>query len=166
MRIVASRLVRVLATAAGAALVARPAVAIAQAVPADAPVQDYPVAARRLPRGTVLNAGDVSVVRVASRAPAAPVAPGWVTRRVIEQGEVLRPPAVAPAPVVAPGQRILYVVLSPGLRLTMDGRATSGGRLGDKVAVRLGANRRVQGVVTAAGEVTATDTTKTPEGSR
>jgi flagella basal body P-ring formation protein FlgA len=117
--------------------------------------QDFPVAARRLARGTVLTAGDVIVARVSVRSSDAPAQPGWVTRRVIEQGEPLRAPAVAPKPMVSAGQPVRFVRQEQGIRLTVDGRAIHAGQLGDRISVRLGANRRVDGFVTGAGEVSA-----------
>lgn len=124
--------------------------------------QVFPVATRRLARGTVLAAGDVSLARVSVRIGDAAARPGWVTRRVVEAGEPLRPPAVAPRPLVAAGQRVLFVMQDQGIRLTIDGRAMGTGQLGDPVAVRLGANRRVQGIVTGAGEVSGSASPRNP----
>ncbi|MCC6316095.1 MAG: flagellar basal body P-ring formation protein FlgA [Gemmatimonadaceae bacterium] len=112
------------------------------------------VATRRLARGTVLTTADFTITRAMVRGVDSLARAGWVTRRVIEAGEVLRRPAVAPRPMVVAGQPVLFVMEEPGLRLTLDGRAVGAGELGDQVAVRLGANRTVEGTVTGAGEVT------------
>ncbi|MGQ0646124.1 MAG: flagellar basal body P-ring formation chaperone FlgA [Gemmatimonadaceae bacterium] len=123
------------------------------------------VATRRIARGTVLTASDISVARVVTWGPPSSdrtrVGPGWITRRVILENELLREPAVSPAPLVAPGQPVLFVFEQQGIRLTIDGRATGAGSLGDRVAVRLGARRRVEGIVTGAGQVTASDSPRT-----
>lgn len=125
--------------------------------------QTAPVAARRLPRGTVLSESDILVARVATRGTpghAAGARPGWVTRRVVQLGERLVPPAVVPAPLVSAGQLVRYVVARDGVSLTISGRALTSGGLGDRVTVRLGANRHLHGIVTGAGRVAATDSTR------
>ncbi|MEO6445737.1 MAG: flagellar basal body P-ring formation chaperone FlgA [Gemmatimonadaceae bacterium] len=128
------------------------------------PTQLVPVATRRLPRGTVLRESDMTVARVALRGPAsaqpAAVTAGWVTRRVVLAGEVLREPAVAPAPLVAAGQRVQFTYMQNGLQLTFDGVAMAAGSLGDAVAVRLGAKRRVTGLVSGPARVVATDSSR------
>jgi len=132
---------------------------------ADASVE-LPVATRRLPRGTVLAAGDFTIARVvprsATRGVAAPVASGWVTRRIIQAGEVLRPPAVVPAPLVAAGQAVQFTYVLDGLHLTLDGVAPVAGSLGDTIPVRLGAKRRMSGIVTGPARVSAIDSSRTP----
>lgn len=124
--------------------------------------QLFPVATRRLARGTVIASGDVALARVSVRSSDTAAQPGWVTRRVIEKGEPLRAPAVAPKPMIEIGQRVLYVMQGEGIRLTVDGKAMNTGELGDHIAVRLGANRRVEGIVTGAGEVSGSATPRTP----
>ena len=125
-----------------------------------------PVATHRLARGMVLGADDFVEARVAYRGPSAPrrtpVAAGWVTRRVIQSGEVLRAPAVAPAPLVAAGQRVLVTYQQGGFALTLDGVAPVAGSLGDTIPVRLGARRRIAGVVTGPARVIAIDLVRTP----
>src|SRR5687768_12650973 len=87
------------------------------------------VAARRIPRGAVLAAADIALARVVNQrlAPTAAQqpAPGWVTRRVVLPGEVLREPAVAPARLVAAGQPVRFELTHDGIRLSLDGIATS-----------------------------------------
>jgi flagella basal body P-ring formation protein FlgA len=109
-----------------------------------------------------LSAGDLAPARRAVggslRATYTPAAPGWVTRRVIQAGEVLRAPAVAPRPLVAAGQQVRFTVQHDGLALTLDGTAPVAGALGDTIPVRLGARRRLRGIVTGPAHVTAFDT--------
>lgn len=131
---------------------------------------DAPVAARRIARGTILRAADITIARVPMRIDAfgiarpdtTPVTPGWIARRVIQRGEVLRSPAVAPAPLVAAGQPVQFTYLQDGLELTLDGVAPVAGSLGDTIPVRLGARRRVTGVVAGPARVVATDLSRTP----
>lgn len=134
------------------------------------PMTDAHVAARRIPRGTVLRAADMTIARVPARvgarggvhADTTPVIPGWIARRVIQRGEVLRAPAVAPAPLVAAGQAVQFTYQQDGLELTLDGVAPVAGSLGDTIPVRLGARRRVTGVVAGPARVIATDLSRTP----
>ncbi len=132
-----------------------------EAAPASPAVDsvDVAVAARPIARGAALTAGDITVMRVAQRGRlarrATPVAPGWVARRIIRAGEVLRTPAVAPAPLVAAGQAVQYTYQQDGLELTLDGLAPVAGSLGDTIPVRLGARRRVTGVVAGPAHVVA-----------
>ncbi len=134
------------------------------------PMTDAHVAARRIPRGTVLRDADMTIARVPARVDArggvhadtTPVIPGWIARRVIQRGEVLRAPAVAPAPLVAAGQAVQFTYQQDGLELTLDGVAPVAGSLGDTIPVRLGARRRVTGVVAGPARVIATDLSRTP----
>lgn len=151
-----------------------PTTPVARVVPmADArvvPMTDVHVAARRIARGTVLRAADMTIARMPARVDArgvvhadtTPVIPGWIARRVIQRGEVLRPPAVAPAPLVAAGQTVQFTYQQDGLELTLDGVAPVAGSLGDTIPVRLGARRRVTGVVAGPARVIATDLSRTP----
>ena len=124
------------------------------------------VAARRLPRGTVLREHDITVVRATPREGArdteSPVTAGWVTRRLVRPGEPLRPPAVAPAPLVAAGSAVRVVVQGAAFQLSVDGVAAVSASLGDTIPVRLGARRRVRGVVTGPAEVVAVDPPRNP----
>lgn len=127
---------------------------------------DVAVAARPLARGAVLTADDIAVRRVArdgrlARRPTA-VQPGWIVRRVMRAGEVLRAPAVAAAPLVAAGQAVQYTVQQDGLALTLDGIAPVSGSLGDTIPVRLGARRRVTGIVAGPAHVVAIASSRIP----
>ncbi|MFN8666520.1 MAG: flagellar basal body P-ring formation chaperone FlgA [Gemmatimonadaceae bacterium] len=128
------------------------------------------VATRRLGRGTVLQASDIARTRVPARrdangyarAEALDVVPGWIARRVIQPGEVLRAPAVAPAPLVAAGQAVRFTYQQDGLELSLDGVAPVAGALGDTIPVRLGARRRLTGIVAGPAHVVAIDLSRTP----
>ena len=120
-----------------------------------------PVAARHLARGTVLEEADISHPGVERHhgpaRDASGVAPGWVTRRLIRAGEPLRPPAVAPAPLVTAGSAVRLVVRGEAFQMSVDGVAVVAASLGDTIPVRLGAKRRVRGVVTGPAQVVAVD---------
>jgi flagella basal body P-ring formation protein FlgA len=108
------------------------------------------VAARDLPRGSVLTAGDVERRPGSAAAGAAAPGPGWVTRRVIRAGEVLREPAVAPPDVVRAGETVHVVWQRGGVQLSLRGTAARSAGAGERVAVRIGTGWRLEGV--AAGE--------------
>ncbi len=84
-----------------AVLVPLLASALAIAIPSHALAQ---VAARDLPRNSVLTANDIMVDTGASASPV-----GWITRRTIRLGEPLAAPAIAPPRVVRRGATITIV---------------------------------------------------------
>jgi len=157
----ARRLVRVLVVLLLALPLSAGAAQAQARVPAGDSLLDVVVATRRLPRGTVLTARDLAPARRpvggVLRTTYTPAAPGWVARRVIQAGEVLRTPAVAPAPLVAAGSAVRFTLQHDGLSLTLDGTAPVAGALGDTIPVRLGARRQLRGVVTGPAHVTAFD---------
>jgi len=121
-------------------------------------VRQVLAAARPLPRGVALAAGDITTdttvawgaPRLATGAAAerSPVA-GWITRRPIAAGEPLREPGVAPPPLIAAGQAVDAVWRRGGIALTVRGTALGDAALGERVIVRLDARRRVEGVAAA-----------------
>jgi flagella basal body P-ring formation protein FlgA len=123
------------------------------------------VAARELPRGTVLRATDMDTVVTASDSPsgsrpssttarAAMPDEGWVVRRLVHKGEPLRAPAVAPPPLILAGSPVSLVWNVGGLRVTRAGTAVGPAHAGETVVVRVDAKRRFIGVATAPGTVT------------
>jgi flagellar basal body P-ring formation protein FlgA len=109
-----------------------------------------PVAARALARGVVLSESDISMVPHAEvpngnvpngETPNA----GWVTRRAIAAGEVLRAPAVAPPTVVEAGRPVDLVWRDGTLELRLRGVAANSAPLGGRVAVRVD-RRRYEGI--------------------
>ena len=135
--------------------------ALALALLLAAPVAaQAPLAARDIARGETLAAADI--VRADSapadgRQPTADssggVAEGWVTRRAIRAGEPLRPPAVAPPPLVRAGQAVQALWRFGAVELRIRGTALSTAAEGERVAVRLETRRRVEGVAVGAGVV-------------
>lgn len=116
--------------------------------PVDAADVATPTAARDLPRGHVLAAGDMS--------PATPAMVGWTTRRLITAGEPLREPAVVPPGAIAavsPGQRVAIVWRDAQVEVRLAGIAAGAASVGSTVGVRVDARRRFEGVVIAPGVV-------------
>ena len=110
------------------------------------------VAARPLPRGTVLAAEDMAPAapngasRAAAAAPVGAAPVGWTTRRLIAAGEPLRAPAVAPPDAIRSGQPVDVVFSDGAIALRLKGTALNAAALGARVAVRIDARRRLEGV--------------------
>lgn len=122
--------------------------------------QAAPTAARALPRGYTLTAEDLvyaagAPVPTDDRQPTAddPVAPGWVTRRAVREGEVLKEPAVSPPPVVRAGEAVQAVWVEGAIEIRIRGTALGTAATGQRVAVRTERGRRIEGVAVAPGEV-------------
>ncbi len=116
-----------------------------------------PVAARDIARGASLVAADVRGTMDSNT-----VAPGWIARRAIRAGEMLRHPAVAPAPLVRRGTPIAAVLDHGALYLSLSAIALGDGHAGDRVAVRLGPNRILRGTVSGPARVALTDSPRLP----
>ena len=114
------------------------------------------VAARDLPRGAVLSAGDIAL-RPAdgeARGGSSAVEEGWVVRRLVREGEVLREPAVAPPPAVRAGEPVQGVVRRGAVELRVWGVALNDAPVGGIVHLRTADGRRFTG--TASGTASAT----------
>ena len=117
------------------------------------------VATRPIARGATLGVGDLEYrdsTLVSTFAPVAdsnPVTAGWVTRRVIAAGEVLRAPAVEPPSAVSANQQVAVEWTDQNIRLTMRGIATRNAPVGSRVSVRMESGRRLETTVVGAGRV-------------
>jgi flagellar basal body P-ring formation protein FlgA len=113
------------------------------------------VATHAIPRGSVLAAGDVDYrdSTLSVGADTNRVAPGWVTRRMIAAGEVLRAPAVEPPTAVSANQQVAVEWADQNVRLSMRGIATRNAPVGSRVSVRMESGRRVDAMVVGAGRV-------------
>ena len=123
----------------------------------DAQARRVPVATHQIARGATLSADDIelrdSTMRWVAQIDTNEVAPGWVTRRVINAGEILRAPAVEPPNVVTANQPVAVEWVDQNIRLTLRGTATRNSAIGTRVTVRLDNGRRVDGTVVGAGRV-------------
>jgi flagella basal body P-ring formation protein FlgA len=135
------------ARAAGAQTVAREV--------ASAPSHRMPVALRTIVRGSVLTADDFEYRDTATRIEpdTAQIAPGWVTRRTINAGEILRAPAVEPPTIVSANSPVQVEFVDGNVRLTIRGIAARAGSLGDRVPVRTELGKRIEGTVVAPGRI-------------
>lgn len=123
-------------------------VAIAGSLPAQAPqgpqAPSVAIALRTLPRGTVLQAADVS-------GDAGGVL-GFETQRLVAAGEPLRAPTIAPAAIVRAGDAVSVRVEMSGVSVSRPAIALGTARLGQPVRVRFGMYS-VSGIATAPGVV-------------
>jgi flagella basal body P-ring formation protein FlgA len=131
-----------------------------QAMPADAPApkQRVAIATRTIARGAVLSADDFELrdttMRMnASEPDTTPVVAGWVTRRTINAGELLRSPAVEPPTVVNANSPVLIEWSDGNVSLTVHGIAARNGALGDRIPVRSDLGKRFDATVVAPGRV-------------
>lgn len=108
------------------------------------------VAARTMPRGHVLSPGDLAVGPVAPSA--FPV--GWVTKRVVREGEPLRPPAIGRAPVVQAGATVNAVSGTRLVRVVRRAVAVGEGAHGDTILVRVARQAAMPAVVVDSSTVT------------
>jgi flagella basal body P-ring formation protein FlgA len=117
------------------------------------------VATRAIARGVALGAGDLQYrdstmsSTFGMSADTNHVEAGWVTRRVIAAGEVLRAPAVEPPSAVSANQQVAVEWNDQNVRLTLRGIATRNAPIGSRVSVRMESGRRVETTVVGAGRV-------------
>ena len=120
----------------------------------------WSIAARPLLRGDTLRAEDIAVIdtvivwRWSSVSPDTTRAqPGWIARRPIAAGEVLRFPAVSAPPVVSAGTRVSAIYVDGPVRILLTGVATNTAPLGAPVGVRIDHTRRLDGIAVAPNTV-------------
>jgi flagella basal body P-ring formation protein FlgA len=123
------------------------------------------VTTRALARGEIVKAGDVVIERRAKAeftneppAPAAEVV-GLAARRVVRAGQPLRNADLAKPEIVHRGDLVTLHYEVPGIVISMRGKATESGALGDTVNVLNEQSKRtIQGVVSSPGHVTVVKT--------
>ena len=121
-----------------------------------------PVLTRPLSRGDVIQPHDLVPAKIARRAlPAgavqeAALITGSVARRPLAAGQPLREADVARPELVEKNQAVTVTYATPGLALSLRGKALAGGALGATVAVVNPASKRtIEAVVTGPGQVSA-----------
>ena len=81
---------------------------------------------------------------------------GMITERVIQEGEILRSPAVRPPLFVRGGDAIQAVLREPGVVMRLKAEALSSAREGERVLLRLASGLRTEGTAIAPGLVELT----------
>jgi len=126
------------------------------------------VLARNVERNEVLKSSDVVVERrpkaeVGADAAARDRAVGMQARRQLRAGQALRVADLARPDLVQRDQNVTLIYESPGLYLTVRGKALEGGTEGDVVNVmNLQSKRTVSGTVSGRGQVSITVATPRP----
>jgi flagella basal body P-ring formation protein FlgA len=136
--------------------------ALSLPAPADAqaPAESVALAARDLPRGITLEASDFVMPAGSTVEAVGPL--GWVTKRIVKQGDPLRAPAVAPAEVIRSGDTVQLVWSDGAIQMRITGKAMNSAAVGEPVNVRVDTKRRFEGTALATGEVRL----DSPESSR
>jgi flagella basal body P-ring formation protein FlgA len=118
------------------------------------------VATRNLPRGTVLDLGDLKTrlagenARPSEGLEFAEDAVGKELVRPVRAGQIIEPDSVESTELVRRGERVAIVVKHNGVRVRTEGRARDSGGRGDAVLVESASRRTAfQAVVTGANEV-------------
>ncbi len=116
-----------------------------------------PVATRDLARGYVLTESDIRWTDTtgisSARWDTARVAAGWVARRSIRAGEILRSPSVSLPDLVSNGDAVDVVYSAPGITIKVRGTAIGSGGEGDQIFVKLENRKRLRAVVAGANTV-------------
>src|SRR6266567_717032 len=126
------------------------------------------VLARNIERNEVLKSSDVVVERrpkaeVGADAAGRDRAVGVQARRQLRAGQALRVADLAKPDLVQRDQNVTLIYETPGLYLTVRGKALDGGTEGDVVNVmNLQSKRTVSGVVSGRGQVSITVATPRP----
>ncbi len=126
------------------------------------------VLARNVERNEVLKSSDVMVERrpkaeVGSDAATRDRAVGMQARRQLRAGQALKVADLAKPDLVQRDQNVTLIYESPGLYLTVRGKAVEGGTEGDVVNVmNLQSKRTVSGVVIGRGQVSISIATPRP----
>lgn len=126
------------------------------------------VVARNIERNEVLKSSDVLVERrpkaeVGTDAAARDRAVGMQARRQLRAGQAIKTADLAKPDLVQRDQNVTLIYETPGIYLTMRGKALDGGTEGDVVSVmNLQSKRTVSGTVTGRGQVSITPVSITP----
>jgi flagella basal body P-ring formation protein FlgA len=128
----------------------------AQSAPRGAASVRLSIATHALQRGDTLRTDDIAIVDTTIVWRWSTIAPdttraqaGWVARRPIAAGEVLRFPAVSAPQVVSVGQTVAVIYQDGPVRIQLSGVATNSASLGAPVGVRIDATRRLDGIAVA-----------------
>jgi flagella basal body P-ring formation protein FlgA len=126
------------------------------------------VLARSVERNEVLKSSDVVVERrpkaeVGTDAAIRDRAVGMQARRQLRAGQAIKVADLAKPDLVQRDQNVTLIYESPGLYLTVRGKALDGGTEGDVVSVmNLQSKRTISGVVTGRGQVSISVATPRP----
>jgi flagella basal body P-ring formation protein FlgA len=120
-----------------------------------------PIAAHDLARGDVLTIADIAwtdtlasvIANGSTFRNGEHVAAGWVARRRIREGEILREPSVSRPDLVSIGDEVDVIYVAPGVKVKVHGTAVGSGADGDEVYVKLENRKRIRCIVTGINTV-------------
>jgi flagella basal body P-ring formation protein FlgA len=119
----------------------------------------WPVNKRAMVTGDTVRADDIALVDTTivwpwnSTPDTTRAVAGWIARRPIAIGEVLRVPAIMAPPLVSAGAPVTAIWQDGSLRLVLSGVALNTAPLGAPVGVRIDHSRRLDGVAIAPNTV-------------
>lgn len=135
------------------------------AVPLSGQIQslvEVPVLRRLVSRGDIIGPADFSLEArprrmLASGVMADPARlPGFVARRALRAGDVIREADLAPRDSVERNQKVIIAYERPGMSLTLAGKALASGPIGAVIQVQnISSKRTFDAVVTGDGKVSA-----------
>lgn len=121
---------------------------------------ELPVPNRRIPRGEIITAADLTWVQVENRSLQKNVIlaesnlVGMAPRRGLRAGQPVHISDVNPPVLVKKGQLVTIILSTPNMMLTARGRALQNGAVGDTIRVsNIQSSLVVEATVTATGEV-------------
>ncbi len=119
----------------------------------------WPVALKRFVTGDTVRAADIGMLdttivwKWSSSPDSLRDVAGWIVRRPVAVGEVLRVPAVMPPSAVTAGSTVTAIWQDGALRLVLTGVAVNTAPLGANVGVRIDRSRRLDGIAVAPNTV-------------
>jgi len=131
----------------------------ASAVPRRMRRVTWPVSKRVFALGDTVHAGDIALLDTTvvwpwnSMPDTTSAVAGWIVRRPVAIGEVLRAPSIMAPPVVSAGAAVTAIWQDGSLRLVLTGVAMNTASLGAPVGVRIDRSRRLDGVAVAPNTV-------------
>ncbi len=119
----------------------------------------WPVSKRAFAAGDTIRADDIALIDTTivwpwnSMPDTTRAVAGWVVRRPVAVGEVLRVPAIMAPPLVSAGAQVTVIWQDGSLKLVLTGVAMNTASLGAPVGVRIDRSRRLDGVAVAPNTV-------------
>ena len=148
-----------IAHAQSTSLSASPAAVEAPTLPRGMRRVTWPVSKRAFAAGDTIRTDDIALIDTTivwpwnSMPDTTRAVAGWVVRRPVAVGEVLRVPAIMAPPLVSAGAQVTVIWQDGSLKLVLTGVAMNTASLGAPVGVRIDRSRRLDGVAVAPNTV-------------
>lgn len=131
----------------------------AAAVPRGMRRVTWPISKRAFATGDTVRADDIALLDTTivwpwnSMPDTTRAVAGWIVRRPVAAGEVLRAPGIMAPPLVSAGSAVTAIWQDGSLKLVLTGVAMNSASLGASVGVRIDRTRRLDGVAIAPNTV-------------